>query len=403
MVADAIPGPGRETFHQAFDLAGQLRSLRQDGLFRERIVIESPQGARVQIGAREFLNFCSNDYLGLAADPRLAEAVHRGAIDFGTGSGASALICGRSRAHRELEENLAAFLGRERALLFSSGYLANLAIVSALLRGRDAIALEDRLNHASLIDAAVLARARLKRYSHADPIALKALVSSSSCRQLVLTDAVFSMDGDKAPLTEIAKVCAESGALLVVDDAHGFGVLGSNGRGTLEEAGLEPEQAPLLMATFGKALGTAGAFVAGTALLIESLIQFARPYIYTTAPSPALAVATSAALRLVIAEPWRRNRLRDLIRHFRARASGLGIPMKDSCTAIQPLILGDSATAVAVSGRLFAKGVLVTAIRPPTVPRGSARLRITLSAAHSEEQIDLLLNALVESLPEATR
>ena len=395
-----IPGRARETFDQVFDLAGQLRTLRENGLYREPIWIDSAQGPRVRINGREFLNFCSNDYLGLAADPRVAEALHRGAQEFGTGSGASALVCGRSRAHLELERTLAEFLGRERALLFSSGYLANLAAVSGLLRSGAGMVLEDRLNHASLLDAALLSRARLKRYAHADPDALRKAMPPSPSRKLVLTDTVFGMDGDISPIREIASLCAGAGALLIADDAHGFGVLGNHGRGALELAGLGQREVPLLVGTFGKALGTSGAFLAGPAILIETLIQFARPYIYTTAPSPALAVATRTALRLVIEEGWRRERLRDLINYFRDRARELGIAMRDSRTAIQPLVIGEPAAAVAVSERLREHGILVTAIRPPTVPRGSARLRITLSAAHDKTQVDRLLEALATILPD---
>lgn len=393
-----IPARAVPEFEAAFELQGQLRSLRENGLLREPICLDSAQGARVHIGGREFLNFCSNDYLGLAADPRVAEALCRGAREFGTGSGASALVCGRSRPHLDLERGLSDFVGRERVLLFSSGYLANLAAVSSLMRSGAGLVLEDRLNHASLLDAAVLARARFKRYAHADPVSLQTALISAPQRKLVLTDTVFSMDGDICPLREIAGVCAEAGALFMVDDAHGFGVLGDNGRGALEQAGLNQKEVPLLVGTFGKALGTGGAFIAGPAILIETLIQFARPYIYTTAPSPALAYATSAALQILIEEGWRREKLRDLVAYFRAHAGELGIDVQDSHTAIQPLIIGAPEAAVAVSGRLRERGILITAIRPPTVPRGSARLRITLSAAHEKGDIDQLLRALVESL-----
>lgn len=388
---------------QRFQFARQLDSLAREGLFRRRIAIESPQGAVVRIEGRDFLNFCSNDYLGLAADPRIAQALGTAAARYGTGSGASPLVCGRSRAHVQLEDVLAEFLQRDRTLVFTSGYLANLAVVSALLRGRNALVVEDRLNHASLIDAALLTRAGLKRYPHGDAATLQSILSKGPQRQLVLTDGVFSMDGDVAPISALAGVCQSWGALLMVDDAHGFGVLGNAGRGTLEEAGLCQTQVTLLMATFGKALGTSGAFVAGPERVVETIIQFARPYIYTTALPPALAVATRAALQIVREESWRRQRLQELIRYIRDQAGERGVTLQDSRTAIQPFIVGAPKAALVVSERLYAQGILVTPIRPPTVPHGTARLRITLTAMHTEAQIDRLLDALAGCLPEGAR
>jgi 8-amino-7-oxononanoate synthase len=390
-VSRPAPAPAIDT---AFGVTATLAAIDRDGLRRERRVIGSAQGPEIEIDGRGLLNFCSNDYLGLAADPRLAASMSAAAGRFGTGAGASQLVCGRMRPHAELEEAIAEWLGRDRALLFSSGYQANLAIAPALIRGRNDLVAGDRANHASLIDAARLAGARLHRYRHGDTAALGQLLRGRSGRKLVLTDGVFSMEGDRAPLREMAVLCAGTGALLVVDDAHGLGVLGEGGGGLLEEQGLGQSEVPLLVGTFGKALGTAGAFVAGAASLIETLVQRARSYIYTTAPSPALAAATLTAIGIVREEHWRRQRLRDRIGYFRSRAAAAGIALQPSDTPIQPLLIGDSERAAALSRLLYEAGILATAMRPPTVPRGTARLRFTLSAAHGEAHIDRLFTIL---------
>jgi 8-amino-7-oxononanoate synthase len=376
-------------------LAERLARRRDEDLYRTRRVNEGPQGAEVTVDGRRMLAFCSNDYLGLAADPRLVEALQAGAARYGVGSGAAHLVSGHSRAHHALEDELAEFTGRERALLFSTGYMANLGVVTALVGRGDQI-LGDRLNHASLIDAGLLSRADLVRYAHADPADLEARMEGGGGRRLVATDGVFSMDGDVAPLTGLASVCARHGAWLMVDDAHGIGVLGPEGRGSVAAAGLGQADVPILMGTLGKALGTAGAFVAGPEVLIESLIQFARPYIYTTAMPPALAEATRVALRIMREESWRRERLAGLVQRFRHGAARLGLSLADSQTPIQALLLGSAERALRWSGALARQGILVTAIRPPTVPAGSARLRITLSARHRPEQVEALLEVLGE-------
>jgi 8-amino-7-oxononanoate synthase len=375
------------------DLATDLDRRRAEHLYRRRRIVETPQGPVLRIEGRELVAFCSNDYLGLANDPRVVEALQRGAARWGAGSGAAHLVTGHSAAHHALEEELAAFTQRPRALLFSTGYMANLGVLSALL-GRGDTVFEDRLNHASLLDGAVLSRARLRRYPHADAPALAEQIADAKDERLVATDGVFSMDGDVAPLPALATACRRHGAWLMVDDAHGLGVLGEGGRGTLSHYGLNLADVPVLMGTLGKALGTFGAFVAGSEELIETLIQAARPYVYTTAAPPAVAEATRVALRIAQAEEWRRGHLRCLIERFRAGAAAIGLPLTASPTPIQPILLGDAARALGWSAALEAQGLLVTAIRPPTVPPGGARLRVTLSAAHSEAQVDRLLDAL---------
>ena len=377
-------------------LGADLAARAAAGLYRGRRVIEGPQATTVRVDGRGLLAFCSNDYLGLANDPRVIGALQQGAARYGAGSGASHLVSGHSRAHHELEEALAEFTGRPRALLFSGGYAANLGVISALLGRGDAV-FQDRLNHASLLDGGLLSGARLQRFLHNDAASLEArLARSPARRKLVAVDGVFSMDGDEAPLAALAAVCARHDALLYVDDAHGFGVLGERGAGTLEKQGMGSAGVPLLMATLGKALGVAGAFVAGSEELIETLIQFARTYIYTTAMPPALAVAAAESLRIVREEPWRRAHLQELIERFRAGANALGLQVLPSQTAIQPLLLGDAATALRWSEQLLERGLLVPAIRPPTVPRGQSRLRVTLSAAHSVVEVERLLQALAD-------
>lgn len=375
----------------------RLPLLRSTGLWRERRMLDGPQGTVVNIDGREVINFSSNDYLGLANHPKLQEALAAGAKHYGVGSGASQLVCGYSDAHRCLEEKLCHHTGRDRALLFSSGYLANQAMVAALAGKSDQV-IGDRLNHASLIDAALLSRARYRRYPHADVMALERMLETTGQQTLVTTDAVFSMDGDIAPLPAIVNACRQHNAMLAVDDAHGFAVLGERGGGTLEHFHLSQTEVPLLMATFGKALGTFGAFVAGDATLIEYLLQSARSLIYTTAPPPALVFATSAAIDLLQSESWRRQKLQHNIELFRRGAAEQGLALQSSVTAIQPLIVHDPGRAVTISNKLLEQGLLVAAIRPPTVPRDTSRLRIVLSAAHTETHITLLLDRLAEAL-----
>ena len=375
-------------------LTASLQDLRQRNLYRQRTTVDSPQGANIRIAGQQLVNFCSNDYLGLANHPRIVAALRAGAEKYGVGSGASHLVSGHQSAHQELEEELADATGRARALLFSTGYMANLGILTALASRRDTV-LQDRLNHASLIDGARLAGARLRRYPHADAGCVRQWLSNlHEGQRLIASDAVFSMDGDLAPLNELAATARDCQATLIVDDAHGFGVLGKTGGGTLQHLGLTADQVPVLMATLGKAVGTFGAFVAGSSELIEALIQFARPYIYTTALPPALAHAARISLRIVHKDSWRRSHLNDLILFFRQGAQQLGLDLLPSDTPIQPLVIGSEEKTLAASKGLRQQGMLVAAIRPPTVPRGTARLRITLSASHTHQQVERLLDAL---------
>jgi len=380
------------------NLAADLERQAALNLYRTRNIIEGPQGPEVVIDQRRYLSFCSNDYLGLANHPKLVEALQQGAMKYGVGSGASHLISGHGTAHHDLEEVLADFTGRPRALLFSTGYMANLGVMSALTQRGDVI-FEDRLNHASLIDAGLLSGARLQRYPHGDTKILAGrLVEYSGRQRFIASDGVFSMDGDLAPLPELTAIAQRYDASLVIDDAHGFGVMGAHGRGTLEHFGVGINEVPVLVCTLGKALGTFGAFVAGSKELIETLIQHARTYIYTTALPPAIAYATTVSVALLEQEAWRRDQLFSLIRRFRDGAHQLGLPLHTSETPIQPLIVGDAESALNISQALRDEGILISAIRPPTVPKGSARLRITLSAAHSEADVDRLLHALDTTL-----
>lgn len=376
-------------------LTTALQQRREQDLWRQRAQLNSPQGTEVICNGEPILNFCNNDYLGLAAQggEDLASAAHRWQL----GSGASHLVCGHSEAHHALEDALAAHTGYPRALLFSTGYMANLGAIGALARRGDAI-LQDKLNHASLLDGAVLSRAQLKRYRHVDNAHLETLLADSSGsgnsgETLVVTDSIFSMDGDLADIPTMAKLCDSHNALLMVDDAHGFGVLGPNGAGVRAHFNLTPQQLPVYVGTLGKALGGYGAFVAGSEDLIDYMIQFARSYIYTTALPPALAEAMLGNL-----ERMQNEQLRELltqrIQQFRSKALAMGLPLMKSNSPIQPLLIGSAAKAMAMSAALKQQGIWVSAIRPPTVPQNEARLRITLSAAHSEEQVDHLLSAL---------
>jgi len=375
-------------------LQGALDERRQQHLYRQRSNLNSRCAATVMVDGKSQHNFCSNDYLGLAGHPDIAKALQQGADEYGTGSGASHLISGHSQAHEQLEQELAEFTGRPRALLFSTGYMANMGVISALLGRRDLV-LQDRLNHASLLDGGLLSRADLQRYKHANTDDLAARLRASNAeRKLVVTDGVFSMDGDLPPLEAMATVTNQHQGWLMVDDAHGFGVLGKNGGGLIEALDLSIDQVPILVGTLGKAFGTFGAFVAGSEALIETLIQFSRSYIYTTALPPAVAVASSASLKILQAESWRREKLVSLVSRFRLGAEQIGLDLMDSQTPIQPVQINDDQRVMEINQQLRAKGFMVGAIRPPTVPKGSGRLRICLSATHTEEQIDQLLEAL---------
>jgi len=387
----------------AGSLAAGLSALAASGRVRTRREVRSrePGGVRARVGGSDLLAFCSNDYLGLADHPGVVEAFVAAAREWGVGSGASHLVSGHCREHHLLEQELAAFTRRPRALLFSTGYMANLAVVTTLVGQRDRV-IEDRLNHASLLDAGLASGARFQRFRHADVDALRSRLSRAGTgRTLVVTDGVFSMDGDMAPLRELADACRAGNAWLFVDDAHGLGVLGGSGRGSLEAAGLGIEDVPILMGTLGKALGTFGAFVAGSDELIETLLQRARTYVYTTALPPAVAAATRAALRVVQQEPWRRERVLGHVARFRREAAGLGLRLPMSETPIQPVILGSEDAAMAASDSLRKQGLWVPAIRPPTVPKGSSRLRITFSAAHDDDDVERLLEGLA-GLPRQT-
>ncbi|MFZ5580937.1 MAG: 8-amino-7-oxononanoate synthase [Pseudomonadota bacterium] len=375
-------------------LRQRLAERHAANLYRHPRIAEGPSAPHRVVDGREVLSFCSNDYLGLANHPEVIAAFKRGADEYGVGSGAAHLVNGHTRAHQALEDELAAFTGRERALLFSTGYMANLGVIGALA-GRGDTVFEDRLNHASLLDGGMLSGARFKRYPHGDAQALARLLAEiGGAGKLIVTDGVFSMDGNLAPLPELAALARQHDAWLMVDDAHGIGVLGETGRGTVEHFGLNTDDVPILMGTLGKGLGTAGAFVAGNADLIEWLIQAARPYIYTTAMPAALAEATRTSLRLIEEEPWRRELLRKRIAQFRHGTEQLGLRLMPSSSPIQPILIGAANDALSLSTNLFEAGLHVTAIRPPTVPPGTARLRVTLSAAHSEDDIGRLLDGL---------
>jgi 8-amino-7-oxononanoate synthase len=383
-------------------LEAALARLEAAQLRRARVTVEHRASAArtVTLGdGRELVDFSSNDYLGLACHPALARAMSACAAAAGAGSGASHLVTGHGVEHERLEEELAEFTHRERALLFSTGYMANLAVMTALA-GRGERALLDRLCHASLIDGARLSGATLARYRHADAAEAARLLEAEPGRTALLaTDGVFSMDGDLAPLPALARCASTHDLWLVVDDAHGLGVIGASGGGVLEHYGLGSEAVPVLVGTLGKAFGSFGAFVAGSATLIDFLIQKARSYVYTTALPQPVAAATRAALALIRQGSEQRERLAALIARFRAAAHAAEVPLAASMTPIQPVLLGSAAAALAAQRQLAAAGSWVVAIRPPSVPPGSARLRVTLSAAHTEAQVD----ALAEQLASACR
>ncbi len=375
-----------------------LQEKQQSHLYRKAHISQSPQQPHMRINGKLMLTFCSNDYLGLANHPEVLNAFKQAADKYGVGSGAAHLINGHSIEHQKLEEDLAEFTGRDRALLFSTGYMANLGVVNALMK-RDDMIFSDRLNHASLIDAGLLSNAKMKRYIHNNISALQKLyIKNTAKNTMILSDGVFSMDGDIAPVKQLAEIAKQQNAWLMIDDAHGFGTLGETGAGLLEQENITQQEASILMATLGKAIGTAGAFIAGSHELIEYLIQTTRTYTYTTAMPPAIAAATRASLKIIEHEGERREILNQHIQQFKKGANELGIELMPSDTAIQPIVVGSTEKAIKTSEQLQKGGVLVTAIRPPTVPEGTARLRITFSTAHTTEDIAILLTALEKNL-----
>lgn len=377
-------------------LQQELADRQARGLLRRRRLLESAQGAHIKVDGVDVLSFCSNDYLGLANHPAVIDAIKQGATTSGAGSGASHLITGHHQLHHRLEQSLAEFVRLPQALLFSTGYMANIGVLTALL-GRDDAVFADKLNHASLNDAAVLSKAEFKRYTHNDLTQLeKLLAASKGKRKLVLTDAVFSMDGDIALVPEILALCEKHDAWLMLDDAHGFGVLGAEGRGVLQHFNLQSSRI-IYMATLGKAAGVAGAFVAGDSMLIDYLVQYARTYIYTTATPPLLAAGLLTSLTLIASDSWRRERLLALISALRGGLANCRWQLEKSSTPIQPLIIGSNEDAIRVSESLLQRDILVPAIRPPTVPRNTARLRISLSASHTLDDVQMLVSALQET------
>lgn len=378
-------------------LEARQQRLRNDSLWRTRREVESPQQAHIDVANQSLLNFSSNDYLGLANHPLLKKDAQEAVSQWGVGSGASHLVCGHQTPHHQLEKTIAEFVGAERALLFSTGYMANLAAATAF-SGKNDLILQDKLNHASLIDGARLSDAQFKRYRHTNVNHAQQILERTEFDQAtIMTDGVFSMDGNLAPLQELKQLADHYEALLFVDDAHGLGCMGASGRGALELAGINPSKNVLLMGTLGKAVGSFGAFIAGDEIYIEQLIQSARSYIYTTAMPPAVAATSMASINLIQSqgEALRAN-LQANIQQFKSGVAGLGFELMPSNSAIQPIVLGDEARAIKLSTSLYERGIWVAAIRPPTVPKGSARLRFTFSASHTSEQIDQLLVALKE-------
>ncbi len=379
-------------------LQAALDKRREQSLYRHRELVCSPQQAMLKKNGRELLSFCSNDYLGLANHPQVVEAFTEAAQRYGVGSGASHLVCGHSQEHHALEDELATFCGRERALLFSTGYMANVGVINALTSREDVI-YEDRLNHASLLDGGLLSAGKCVRYHHNDIEHLEQqLLRHQGKRKIIAVDGVFSMDGDFADLPALSEVAKKHDAWLMVDDAHGLGCVGEKGLGSVEHFSLNQNDVPILMGTLGKAFGSFGAFVAGSETLIESLIQFSRTYIYTTALPPAVAAATRASLSLIQSEPERRQHLSELIRNFREACASYELDLMDSSTAIQLVMIGDAQKTVKVSQELERRGFWVSAIRPPTVPQGTARLRVTLTAEHTAAQVASLALAMAESV-----
>jgi 8-amino-7-oxononanoate synthase len=390
------PLPQKSTLLMLFSaLQSELNERATLGLLRQRYLLQSPQKPHILVDGKSYLSFCSNDYLGLANDPQLIAALQQGARQHGVGAGAAHLVSGHGSTHYQLENELAAFVGKPAALLFSTGYMANLGVVQALVSKGDTV-FADKLNHASLNDAMLLSRAAVKRYRHHDLIQLVQLLEQAkSGRKLVITDAVFSMDGDLAPLPELLALCEQHDAWLLVDDAHGFGVLGVQGRGSLAHFGITSKRI-IYMATLGKAAGVFGAFVAAEQVVIDTLINHARSYIYTTATPPALASALLESLQLIKSGDELRAHLQRLIAQLRDGLRDVSWKLMPSATAIQPLLIGGNNAALDLSNALRERSIWVTAIRPPTVPQGTARLRITLSAAHSAADVTRLIETLHE-------
>jgi 8-amino-7-oxononanoate synthase len=379
----------------AWNLDADLATLDAAQSRRRRHVVDAYDGVRLRVAGREMLAFCSNDYLGLAQHPALRDAAQAAAARWGVGATASPQVCGHSAAHEQLERELAAFVDMPRALYFYAGFAANVGIVPALVGRGDAVFC-DALNHACLIDGARLSRAQIEVYAHRDAAALGRLLAASDARRkLIVSDAVFSMDGDIAPLRELLALAEAHDALLLIDDAHGFGVLGEHGRGSAAQFGLRGPRL-IYMATLGKAAGVAGAFVAGTDAVVETILQRARSYTFATAAPPLVVDTLRAALALIAADDWRRERLRELIGQWRAGAGALpdGWRLAASDTPIQPLLIGDNAAALGAMAALWEQGLWVPAIRPPTVPAGTARLRLSLSAAHTPADVERLLGVL---------
>ena len=379
----AVKGP--------FALGAALAERELAALLRRRTATDGSVGGRLQVAGRDYLNFSANDYLGLADHSAIKAAFKEGIDCYGTGSGASPLVTGYSRAHQQLEETLADWLGVEAVLLFNCGFSANQAVLKALL-GKEHLLWQDRLNHASLQEMGSQLPCKMKRFGHNDMTALECQLEPN--RGLIVSEGVFSMDGDQGPWPELARLAAQSGNWLMIDDAHGLGVLGPEGRGTLAAQGVAPASVHIQMGTFGKALGVAGAFVGGSRELVDYLVNFARHYVYSTHMPAAQACAVSKSIALVRAADESRAHLARLITRFRQGTAALGWQLGASDTPIQPLLVGESSAALQLAARLRDRGVWVSAIRPPTVPAGTARLRITLSAAHSEQDVDRLLEAL---------
>jgi len=377
------------------ELHKELVERAAQGLLRARRTLTTPQSSHIEVDGKSYLAFCSNDYLGLANHPQLISALQQGAQQWGVGAGAAHLVSGHFEPHHLLEQQLATFVGKPAALLFSTGYMANLGVVQALVGKGDTV-FADKLNHASLNDAMLLSRAVVKRYRHGDMAQLEKLLSETDKgRKLIITDAVFSMDGDLAPLREMLALCEQYDAWLYVDDAHGFGVLGEQGRGSLSHFDIASERI-IYMATLGKAAGVSGAFVAAEQVVIDTLVNHANSYVYTTASTAALSVALSSSLQLITQGDELRAHLRRLIEQLRSGLKDLPWSLMPSDTAIQPLLIGDNQRALELSAALRERGIWVAAIRPPTVPQGTARLRITLSAAHTEGDVERLIEALHE-------
>jgi 8-amino-7-oxononanoate synthase len=377
------------------ELQNELNERAALGMLRQRRMLQSPQGPRITVDGKSYLSFCSNDYLGLASHPQLIAALQQGAQQHGVGAGAAHLVSGHGTTHHQLEHELAAFAGKPAALLFSTGYMANLGVVQALVGKGDTV-FADKFNHASLNDAMQLSRAKVKRYRHNDMDQLSQLMGQAvSGRKLVITDAVFSMDGDLAPLPELLALCEQYDAWLLIDDAHGFGVLGAQGRGSLAHFGIASQRV-ICMATLGKAAGVFGAFVAAEQAVIDTLVNHARSYVYTTATPPALASALLESLQQIANGDELRGHLQRMIAQLRSGLRGLPWHLMTSATAIQPLLVGGNQAALDLSEKLRERGIWVAAIRPPTVPQGTARLRITLSAAHSAADVTRLIETMHE-------